>query len=168
LNKDDFTYFSHAQPRMLTAEQLADAIAQVTGVPDEYEGYPAGTRAAQLGGTSVKTGFLKTFGRPERNLNCECEREKEPTLFQALKLITDRDLDAKLKDDAGRMARLAASSQSNIEVLNELYLSAFARPPPVKEQQEWISYFSRVGDRRKAMEDLGWVLINSKEFLFRH
>jgi len=168
LNKDDFSYFSHAQPRIMTAEQLADAIAAVTGVPDEYEGYPMGTRAAQLRGTTVKSGFLKTFGRPERNLNCECEREKDPTLFQALKLITDRDIDRKLKDESGRMAQLAASSKSNAEVLAEMYLSAFARQPTGKEQQEWIAYFSRVGDRRKSMEDLGWVLINSKEFLFRH
>ena len=168
LNKDDFTYFSHSQPRMMTAEQLADAIAEVTGVPDEYEGYPAGTRAAQLGGTKVKTGFLKTFGRPDRNLNCECEREKDPTLFQALKLITDRDIDAKLKDEAGRLAKFAASNKSDDEVLKEMYLWAFARSPSAKERQEWISYFSRNGDRRKSMEDLGWVLINSKEFLFRH
>jgi hypothetical protein len=168
LNKNDFTYFSHAQPRMLTAEQLADAIAEVTGVPDEYDGYPAGTRAAQLAGTSVKTGFLKTFGRPDRNLNCECEREKDPTLFQALKLITDRDIDAKLKSDSGRIARLAASKKPDTEVLNEMYLWTLARAPSAKERQEWISYFSRSGDRRKALEDLGWVLINSKEFLFRH
>lgn len=168
LNKDDFTYFSHAQPRMMTAEQLADAIAEVTGVPDDYPGYPAGTRAAQLGGTNVKTGFLKTFGRPDRNLNCECEREKDPTLFQALKLITDRDIDAKLKSDAGRIAELAGSKKPDMEVLEEMYLWALARAPSAKERQEWVSYFSRAGDRRKAMEDLGWVLINSKEFLFRH
>lgn len=168
LNKTDSTYFSHALPRTLTAEQLADVISQVTGVPFDYPGYPAGTRAAQLAGTSVKTGFLKVFGRPDRNLNCECEREKDPTLFQALKLITDRDIDAKLSSDQGRIAQLAASGKPDTEVLEEMYLTALARPPSAREKQEWISYFSRSGDRRKALEDLGWVLINSKEFLFRH
>lgn len=168
LNKHDSTYFSHAQPRMLTAEQLADAIAQVTDVPDSYDGYPAGTRAAQLGGTKVKTGFLKTFGRPDRNLNCECEREKDPTLFQALKLITDRDVDAKLKADTGRIARLAGGEQPLPQILDELYFRTLSRPPSARERQVWTSHFSRAGDRRKALEDLGWVLINSKEFLFRH
>ncbi|MCC2668957.1 MAG: Ig-like protein [Armatimonadetes bacterium] len=168
LNKEDATYFSHALPRLLTAEQLADVISQITGVPFEYEGYPKGTRATQLAGTSVKTGFLQVFGRPARNLNCECEREKDATLFQALKLITDRDIDQKLKDDSGRLAQLAASKRPEAEVLDELYLSALTRKPTDRERAEWTSYFSRTGDRRKAMEDLGWVLINSKEFLFRH
>jgi hypothetical protein len=168
LNKDDFTYFSHSLARTLTAEQLADVISDVTGVPFDYPGYPAGARASQLAGTGVKTGFLKTFGRPDRNLNCECEREKDATLFQALKLITDRDIDAKLTSDTGRVAKLAASGKSNAEILDELYFTALARPPSPKEKQEWTSYFSRNPDRRKALEDLTWVLINSKEFLFRH
>lgn len=168
LNKDDFTYFSHSLARTLSAEQLADVISEVTGVPFEYPGYPAGTRAAQLAGTGVKTGFLKTFGRPDRNLNCECEREKDATLFQALKLITDRDIDAKLTSDTGRLAKLAASGKTDLEILDELYFTALARAPSPKEKQEWTSYFSRNPDRRKALEDLGWVLINSKEFLFRH
>jgi len=168
LNKDDFTYFSHSLARTLTAEQLADVISDLTGVPFDYEGYPKGTRAAQLAGTGVKTGFLKTFGRPERNLNCECEREKDATLFQALKLITDRDIDAKLTSDSGRVAKIAASGKPFPEILDEMYLTAFARKPSPKEKQEWLSYFARNPDRRRALEDLGWVLINSKEFLFRH
>src|SRR5262249_24629262 len=38
LNASDSLYFSHAFTRMLTAEQLLDAISQVTGVPEEFEG----------------------------------------------------------------------------------------------------------------------------------
>jgi hypothetical protein len=168
LNKDDATYFSHAQPRRLTAEQLADAIAQVTGVPDKYAGYPAGTRATQLAGTKVRTEFLRTFGRPDRNLNCECEREKEPTLFQALNLLTNREIHAKFAAETGRVAQLAASSMSDADVIDEMYYSALARPPSPREKQGILSHFARTGDRRKALEDLAWVLINSKEFLFRH
>lgn len=168
LNKDDSTYFSHALPRMLTAEQLADAIVQLTGVPDEYTGYPMGTRAMQLAGTKARNDFLKTFGRPERNLNCECEREKEPTMLQALKLLTDRGVDKKLRADEGKVAKLAASSAPEADLLEEMYLTAFSRPPSANEKRAWLSHFSQAGDRRAALEDLGWVLMNSKEFLFRH
>ena len=39
-NKDDVKYFSHARTRLLTAEQLLDAICQVTGVEEKYAGLP--------------------------------------------------------------------------------------------------------------------------------
>jgi hypothetical protein len=168
LNRDDDLYFSHALPRMLTAEQLADAISGVTGVPDQYDGYAKGTRAMQVAGTQARTPFLKTFGRPDRNLSCECEREKDPNLFQALTLITDREIDRKLHDGAGRIAALAESKKPDAEVLEELYLAAFARLPTARERKEWLAYLAKAGSRKQALEDLGWVLINSKEFLFRH
>jgi predicted enzyme involved in methoxymalonyl-ACP biosynthesis len=41
-NADDETYFSHATTRMLTAEQLLDAICAVTGQPEEYSGDACG------------------------------------------------------------------------------------------------------------------------------
>ena len=41
-NVDDDRYFSHAMPRMLSAEQLLDAICQVTGVPEKFSGVPPG------------------------------------------------------------------------------------------------------------------------------
>src|SRR5262249_56877862 len=44
-NKDDTKYFSHAVTKLLTAEQLLDALCQVTEVPEKYVGMPAGTRA---------------------------------------------------------------------------------------------------------------------------
>ncbi len=168
LNKDDDRYYSHAIAARLTAEQLADAIAEVTGVPDEYEGYPKGTRAAQLAGTAARTPFLKTFGRPDRNLSCECEREKEPTLFQALKLITDRSLQAKLRHDSGRVAHLVKSGVTDEAAVEELYLASLSRPPSPKEKAAIVKYVASASDRRQALEDLAWSLINSKEFQFRH
>jgi len=108
------------------------------------------------------------FGRPDRNLNCECEREKDPTLFQALALMNGRNVHHKLSSPEGRIARLAASGRPDAEVVDELYLAAFARKPSDKERREWLTYLGKAPDKKQAYEDLGWVLINSKEFLFRH
>lgn len=167
LNADDGKYFSHSYARLLTAEQLSDAIGQITGVPEQFEGYPVQTRAAQVAGTGARTAFLKTFGRPERNLTCECEREKDPTLFQAMALISGRTTHNRVSSDEGRLAKLAAGKRSDAEIVDELYLAAFARPPSQKERTAWLAHFAKASNRRSAVEDLGWVLINSKEFLFR-
>ncbi len=168
LNKNDVAYFSHSLARIMSAEQLLDSISQFTEVGEEFPGYPTGTRAAQLASNKARTPFLKVFGRPDRNLNCECEREKDPTLFQALALMNGRNLHGKLGNANGRISRLAASGRPDGDVLEELYLAAFARKPTDRERGEWLTYIGKAPDKKQAYEDLGWVLINSKEFLFRH
>src|SRR4029453_6481858 len=86
-NKDDTRYFSHAVTKLLTAEQLLDALCDVTAVPEKFAGLPAGARAIQLPDGEVNHPFLKTFGQPARELACECERESDSNLAQALQLI---------------------------------------------------------------------------------
>ena len=44
-NEDDTKYFSHYQPRLLSAEQLLDAICHVTQVAETFGGLPVGTQA---------------------------------------------------------------------------------------------------------------------------
>ena len=44
----DELHFSHAAGAPLEAEQLLDALAQVTGVPVRFKGYPLGMRADQV------------------------------------------------------------------------------------------------------------------------
>ncbi|HVL10913.1 MAG TPA: DUF1549 domain-containing protein, partial [Gemmata sp.] len=67
-NKDDSKYFSHAVTKLLTAEQLLDAICDFTAVPEKFAGLPAGTRATQLPDGEVNHPFLKAFGQPAREL----------------------------------------------------------------------------------------------------
>jgi hypothetical protein len=167
LSRDDRVYFSSAVPRILTAEPLLDAIAAATGVPESFPGMPAGTRAVQLVGTSVRSPFLAAFGRPARKLACECEREREPTLFQALQLISSRSVERMLASEEGRVAKLAKSAPSNDAAIEELYLASLSRPPTAAEKASARKYLA-AGNRRQGLEDLLWALINSKEFLFRH
>ncbi len=112
--------------------------------------------------------FLKTFGRPARELACECERESESNLSQALQLIGGATVNGKLHDDKGRMGQLAKSGKSPQEITRELYLVALSREPSASELEAAVKHLSGSKDRRQGIEDLGWVLINSKEFLFRH
>jgi hypothetical protein len=112
--------------------------------------------------------FLKTFGQPARELACECEREGDSNLAQALQLINGPTVNEKLRNAQNRLGRLLDKKAPEGELLNELYLTCVARPAAAEETQVALSYVAKAPDKRKAWEDVLWALINSKEFLFRH
>jgi hypothetical protein len=171
-NDLDEPYFAHAMLRPLPAEVLLDAIGQVTGSPTVFDGLPPGTRAVQLPDGKIENAFLKSFGKPARELACECERETGSNLSQALQLIGGATVQAKLRDDDGRIARLARSDASPEAIVRELYLAALARDPEPTELAAARSHLDHASAtpraRREAIEDVAWALLNAQEFLFQH
>ena len=118
-NKDDNKYFSHAVTKLLTAEQLLDAICTVTEVPEKFAGMPLGTRAVQLPDGEVNHPFLKTFGQPARELACECEREGDSNLAQALQLINGPTVNDKLRNANNRIGKLLGQEARDLEILDD-------------------------------------------------
>ena len=70
-------------------------------------------------------------------------------------------------DEDNRLGKLLASGRSNSEIVIELYWSALNRGPSRKELDATQNYLERSKDRRTAVEDVAWSLLNSKEFLLR-
>lgn len=178
-NEQDGKFLSHYQVKRLPAEVLLDAIASVTGVPDQFSGYPTGWRAMQLPDSEAASGFLDAFGRPARESTCSCERSDEPSLAQALHLANGETLNEKLRKDDGQVARLAASEEGLDQVLDRLFRSALSRPPKAEERARIVPVLQqsieaaktpeeRVMARRQAIEDLYWATLTSPEFLFSH
>jgi hypothetical protein len=176
-NREDENNFARALVRPLQAEQLLDALSQVTGVATDFPGYPPGTRAAQLPGVGANRGrrqrasdgqqFLTSFGKPIRLLSCECERSEDTTLNQAFQLITGPLLNKMLSATDNRIGRLLAVGKTDAEIVEESYLAALCRPPSAMERQTALAMIGRAKDRRAALEDLVWGLVNAKEFLLR-
>jgi len=167
-NKEDTKYFSHAIAKLHTAEQLFDALCFVTLVPEKFAGFPLGTRAMQLPDGESNNPFLKTFGQPARELACECERESDSNLAQALQLINGPAVNDRLRNPANRIGQLLAKQKSEREILEELYLATLSRVPNQIEARAMLLHVNSAVEKRKAWEDVHWALINSKEFLFRH
>jgi hypothetical protein len=172
----DDLYHAHALVRPLEAEQLLDALAQVSGVPVRFAGYPLGTRAHQVpappqsgrgGFEGMGERFLKAFGKPERLLTCECERNDDPGLLQAFQLITGELMNALVRDPDNRLGKMLSAGASDTEMLEEFYLAALCRAPTAAESKTLLAYLSAAKDRRAAWEDVLWALLNSKEFLLR-
>jgi len=168
LNKDDVVYFSHAHTRLLSAEQLLDALCRVTGVDEKYAGLPSGMRATQLPSPDVDSSFLRTFGQPARETACQCERSVDSNLSQALQMINGPLVQSKVGDPKNRVRQAAAAGKTNEEIIRELYLAALCRPPSELEMAAATSHITASSDRTRGLEDVCWALLNSNEFLFQH
>ena len=144
------------------------ALCDVTGVPEKFAGLPLGTRAIQLPDGEVNNAFLKTFGQPARELACECERESDGNLAQALQLINGPTVNGKIRDPKNRLGTLLGGKMTDAEVLTDLYYTALSRAPFDDEKEIALGHVAKASDKRKAWEDVLWAIINTREFLFRH
>ncbi|CCW34114.1 Protein of unknown function (DUF1553)/Protein of unknown function (DUF1549) [Chthonomonas calidirosea] len=169
-NDDDDINFSHFIPRRLDAEQLYDAINLAAGVKPDYVGAPPSLTAQQLPGVNQDSsdGFLDLFGRPTRQTPCECERNSNMGIVQALDLINGPTVNRALSAPDGRIAKMIKEKLSDKEMIEEIFLATLSRPPSPKEMQSALSYFRKAGDRAQAAQDLMWALFNSPAFLFNH
>lgn len=184
-NKNDTQYFSRYFPRRLSAEVLLDAIAQVSGVPTEFtqigfdgndfqktDNYPIGTRAIQLADSAVVSNFLKTFGRNERDITCECERSNKPSIVQVLHINNGVTINDRLSSEESCVAKAIDGKSDARKIVNEAYMKALSRPPTAKESESLVAMITSEGEdeaqRRQLIEDLYWSVLSSREFLFNH
>jgi len=167
-NADDRLLYSHFQPRLLTAEQLLDAVCRVTGLPEQFEGLPAGTRATALPSPQMNHAFLRAFGQPARATACTCERATEPQLAQALEFLRGRLVHSKLESPENRFRKALADGGGDQKIVTELYWTALSRPPTPGEWSAASRHIARSADRAAALADVCWAILNTNEFMFQH
>ena len=133
-NRNDDRFYAHALTRALPAEVLADALADVTGVPERYTGLHAGTRAVGLVGPQVASESLDVLGRCLRQGSCEAPTAAVAGggLAAALHRLNGPLLNCRLTAPEGRLQTLLGAGRPETEVLYEFYLRALGRPaaPP--------------------------------------
>jgi hypothetical protein len=168
-NLADTKNYSRFLKRRLSAEVLLDAVNDLTGVNDRFEGMPADSRAVQTWNVKLSSDFMDAFGRPNASQECPCERDRKSSVVQALHLMNSTKLQQKLQNPAGRIGQWVKSDLPPEALIAEIYLSAYGRKPTDAELAEGMRYFQTPDlPRQTAVEDLTWALINSAEFVFNH
>jgi len=168
-NGGDKQSFARYYPKRLHAEVLLDSVDTLTGTTTKFGGMPEGLRAVQLPDTGTNSYFLQVFGKPDGASACECERTNEANLAQSLHLLNSGELQGKITNGDGRAALLANDKNLSPEQkIEQLYLTAYARKPDSQEISIAKAHIAKVKNDKLAYEDLVWVLLNTKEFLFNH
>ncbi len=167
-NKIDTRLFSHYPARRINAEELLDAVAQVTGVPDKFNGMGLGARACELADTEIPSLMLDTLGRPPRVQPSDSERSCSPAISQALAFLNSEFLQQKIKSSDCVLNPLLKSTKPDPEILDTLYLSALSRHPSPTESTALLAGVKQAPNRDEGFQDVLWAILNSKEFLFNH
>lgn len=185
-NAADRRFYARYYPRRMMAEVLLDGISQATAVPtlfhresgdrrnknlkDPGEEYPMPLKAIQLPDTNVNSYFLRSFGRAQRLLTCECERSDEPSMVQVLHLANGDTINEKLAAKNSIVEQQLAAKLPAEDLVQNAYLRALSRFPKPDEKGRVIELWNTVPEteRRAVLEDLYWSLLTSKEFLLNH
>ncbi|MBI3865032.1 MAG: DUF1553 domain-containing protein [Planctomycetia bacterium] len=165
-NVADVRNFSRYYRQRMRAEVLLDAVNDILDVEEDFAAMPPGSRATQVWTYRASSFFLDTFGRPDPNQDPPCERTSESTTPQILHLMNSPALNEKLLKDTARPAKLAVANESPEKIVEEAYLLVYSRPPRDDEKQGALEFLGKTDQRRRAIEDLFWALLNTPEFLF--
>jgi hypothetical protein len=176
--KEAYTpYFARHYVRMLSAEQLHDAISQATGVFGNYKQrdmvygtelppvrfWTEAPTPEEIGDGQAKA-LLRSFGQANRE---QFDRQPGGSILQAMELMNGPFVNRRVKAEGGsQVEALVKSTKSNAEVVEALYLATLSRRPREDELRLAVSWLE--ADRRQGAEDLQWGLVNKLDFVFNY
>ncbi|MBN2642824.1 MAG: DUF1553 domain-containing protein [Victivallales bacterium] len=175
-NPDREKLFAAYPVRRLDAEIICDNLSLITGVQDTYSSVipepftyiPYGQKAVAIADGSITSSFLDSFGRSARDSGYLSERNNKVTAAQRLFLLNSSDL----QRDLYRSEKLKKlyTGRSRDEIIDSIYLLVLSRYPSPSEDAVLDKTYPKRGrfNSRDAVSELTWLLINTKEFLFRH
>lgn len=121
----------------------------------------------QIADGTVSNYFLTTFGRPTRETVCSCEVRLEPTLSQSLHLMNGETVAAKVAQGS-LVGKLLQEKRPPAFVIEQLYHRCLSRAPRPDEMQTLLKMVDAAPDKKQALEDVFWAILNSREFMFNH
>jgi hypothetical protein len=160
--------FLVAKERPLCAEQLARAFLRATGEWDRVSGNAKADAADEARRYDLKE-FLASFRTAFANAPREPELTVNPTLRSALFLRNSEPVQWSVRPRPGNLVERLTAIPDAAALAEELFLSAYSRPPTPEESADIAGWLARhSSDRPRAVGDAVWALVSSAEFFSNH
>ncbi|MBL8817776.1 MAG: DUF1553 domain-containing protein [Planctomyces sp.] len=160
--------FACSQNTPLSAEVLLDAICDVTGVAESFDGYPLGTRAIQLPSSKLLPESLNLPGRCPEPVGCASGNENpQPDVSTFLGLLNGPLINHRLQHESCFLNQAPFKNRPVSDQIREIYLRALNRQPTQAEADLWSRHISMTNsstEKQEVLEDLLWSIIVSREF----
>ena len=167
--KEAYTkYYARKFVRLLSAEELHDAIVLATGRPGSFKyGSEKVDFAMKLSGPSGAGDlkhFMQTFGQSNRNNPPKplAPSPLQPLLLMQSPVVTERVA----TDQDSRVQKLLSSESDNLRMIDEIFLSTLSRSPSGEERELALAALAK--NRIEGAQNLQWALINLAEFFFNY
>jgi hypothetical protein len=158
---------SAVSPVRLRPEQVFEALQKALAFDENDKTIPApapGSGPACPRHTGLRHMVYQAFkADPSAPAN-----EVEGTIPQAL-LMMNSALVHSYTSAQGKtlLADLLAQKKTDAEIVTALYERILSRKPTTEDLSTCQRYIAKVGDRKEALEDVLWALVNSTEFLLK-
>jgi hypothetical protein len=161
--------FAVAHLKPLSAEQLAWALLEATGMTDAERvalGKNLTPPALDARLAAQARPIIATFAGPAGQPD---NQTFQATINQALFVRNGSVVQAMLTARPGSLMDRLGKLKEADEVSEELYLSVLTRLPSAEERREVADLLkARPNDRAAVVKDLAWALLASAEFRFNH
>ena len=163
MNKDEMNDDEMEKPKLTKAEskKALEERAEVAGKARIGLKENLAGRASEIVSPAPEQHFLNFFGQSDR-LIIE-EGNLDPNLPQVLALLNSQ-LTTQFILRNSYIKRQVNLQKANVEKINYLYQVILTRKPSASESQTAVGYL--VKNEKTGIEDMIWVLVNSREFIF--
>lgn len=171
-NREDRRNFSRTIPRRMPAEVVYDSIKQSLAASDQSDEVRTDLSRRAIGHLSMRlagTYAMQVFGKPDRAVNCDCERVNQPNLLQTIFLQNDPLIDDRLAESGWLQELQRSEAESRLPPLEtlvrEAWLRSLGRRPAATESDRAMRHLEAAESVTEGLRDLMWALLNTKEYL---
>ncbi|MEY3172698.1 MAG: hypothetical protein RLZZ436_611 [Planctomycetota bacterium] len=171
----DRHHFSRAIPRRMPAEVIYDAVKQSLASTEQQQAVRTDLTRRAIGDLSMRlagTYAMSVFGKPERAVNCDCERNNQPSLLQAVFMQNDPLLEQRL-EESGWLQQITVDEATGQlpprdKLIEDAWLRTLSRLPTDRERRRAEEHLLGAPRISSGLRDLMWALLNTREYILIH